>query len=107
MMPTRISIKLITVARTGRRIERSGRTTLALDWRRSALVDDRDRSPVANLHLAPRHHDVGGAQPRDHLGLAVFALADDHLDHGGLAVNDTVHERLVAHRHDGLFGNEH
>src|SRR5918994_4120624 len=98
MMPSRTTISDMTVARTGRRIDSSGRNT------RSGLrVRQRlDRRAVADLELTRGHHLVLGAEPFDDLDHA-FA-PDPHLDLGQrrLAVDHAEHELLLALRHERL-----
>src|SRR5512137_455245 len=106
-MPSRMTTRLMTVARTGRRMQMSDRTIarasaaaarrsrrgrglgVAGDRRRRRLSTARgDGAAVAHLELAGRDHHVVAAETVDDLDAAVAPQAGRYLDPLRLAVDD-------------------
>src|SRR5512137_1259502 len=87
--PSTVSIRLMTVAKTGRLIETSDRTTGAPSpsARRSGQrLDDAHGQVVPQALDAADHHRLAGVQPVAHLDLAGQAQAELHLLAPGAAV---------------------
>src|SRR5262245_57805164 len=78
MRPTSSTMRLSTVAKTGRLMQRSARNISAAHLTAGARRQDRDVGAVANLHLTGRHHGVAGDEAFADLGAALEALADGH-----------------------------
>src|SRR5262245_18348274 len=77
--PTSSTIRLSTVAKTGRLMQRSARNMSAAHLPAVTRRPDRDVGAVADLHLAGGHHGVAGGQALPDLGAALEALADGDL----------------------------
>src|SRR5690606_32102286 len=102
-MPIRMTMRLITVAKTGRRMKNSKVPTSAT----RARLDDLDAGAVAELLMAGRDHHVGRAEAAAHLDLAGPALAERDLGQRGAALDHPVDEPLLALGEDRRFGDEH
>src|ERR1700682_3237912 len=114
-----------TVAKTGRLMHISGRSienaraSGLRRRRRGVRLGRRDgrrrralnggnlnRHAVANLELARGDDDVAVAKALHYFGFAIPALADLDLRAVRLAVDDPVHEPLVALRDNGLLWHD-
>src|SRR6185295_587910 len=104
--PTSSTIRLSTVANTGRLMQRSARNMSAAYLCAVARRHHRDVGTVADLHLAGGHHGVAGGEAVADLGAALEALADGHLGEDGLALDDLEDELVLADRHDRLLGHQ-
>src|SRR5262245_41793767 len=99
MRPTRSTIRLNTVAKTGRLMQRSARNMSAACLRAAARRQHGDVGAVVDLHLPGGHHCVSGRKPFANLGAAFETLADCNLGERGLPIDDLEDEFVLAHRH--------
>src|SRR6188508_2117994 len=95
MTPITTSSRLITVAKTGRRIERSERTTLLRCRLGGRWRGGGDARAVTQLHRALAHDGVPHRKTGSDLDLAATARSQPDLDAvGRLLVRHAVHEGL-------------
>src|SRR5689334_15088307 len=111
MKPSSSTTMDSTVAKTGRRMQTSGRVTRSALLLRAVVhgwlgggggrrVGELHRDPLAQLDHSRGHDDVRGREAVHHLHLAVAARADLDLLALRLAVHDLVDVLVVAHREE-------